>query len=166
MKIKHIRQEGELVMKIKVQIPIEGSPEEIWKVITDIENSPEVISGIDKIEILEQPKDGLVGLKWEETRTLFGRTATEIMWITDTQENQSYQTRADGPGVVYISRFDISEENGESILAMSFEGQSLSVGSRIMAAIMGVFFNSATKKAMEQDLQDIKAAVELNGRMK
>ena len=125
-----------------------------------------MISGIDKIEILERPKDGLVGLKWEETRTLFGRTATEIMWITDVEENQSYQTRADGPGVVYISRFDISEEDDKSILTMSFEGISQSIGSRIMASLMGIFFNSATKKAMEQDLLDIKAEVELNGRMK
>lgn len=50
-------------MIVKVQIAINGSREAIWRVVTDIENASEAISGIEKIEILEQPKNGLVGLK-------------------------------------------------------------------------------------------------------
>lgn len=70
-------------MAIKVDVTIDGPKEEVWNVIADIENSPNTITGIEAVEILEKPNDGLVGLKWQETRTLFGRTATEIMWITD-----------------------------------------------------------------------------------
>ncbi len=69
-------------MKLKVEITINGTKEQIWKVITDIEGSVETISAIEKIEILEQPESGVLGLKWEETRTMFGKSATEVMWIT------------------------------------------------------------------------------------
>ena len=69
-------------MVTKVEVTINGSKEDVWNMITDIENSSKTITGIEQIEILEKPGDGLVGLKWRETRTLFGRTATEIMWIT------------------------------------------------------------------------------------
>ena len=35
-------------MLIKVQTKIKGTKDKIWKVITDIENSPNVINGIEK----------------------------------------------------------------------------------------------------------------------
>ena len=63
-----------------------------------------MISGIEKIEVLEKPSHGLVGLKWEETRIMFGKTAIEIMWITEAEDNSHYQTRAEHRNVVYISK--------------------------------------------------------------
>jgi hypothetical protein len=44
--------------------------------MTDIENASKIISGIDKIEVVEKPTHGLVGLRWRETRMLFGKPAT------------------------------------------------------------------------------------------
>jgi hypothetical protein len=73
-------------MKIKVEVPIRGTNEDIWKVITDIENSAVNITGIEKVEIHINPGENLVGLKWTETRTLFGKTATETMWITEAEK--------------------------------------------------------------------------------
>ena len=95
-------------MKINVDIVINGSNEKVWEVIADIEHSPEVISGIEQVEVLEKPADGLVGLKWKETRTMFGKTATEVMWITDVEEGTSYSTRAEshGLGLSFNARSD------------------------------------------------------------
>jgi uncharacterized membrane protein len=147
-------------MVLKAQVTIQGSKEKIWQLITDIEGSPNTINGIEKIEILEKPKDGLVGLKWRETRTLFGKTATEIMWITEAIKNESYKTRAESHGAVYITNFTISERDGEAILAMGFNATPQSFGAKILSATMGFLFKKATKKALMQDLNDIKAAVE------
>ena len=80
------------------QVTISAPKQAVWKVITALENGAETISGIEQIEILEQPENGLVGLKWRETRTLFGKTATEIMWITDAVDNDFYTTRAESHG--------------------------------------------------------------------
>ena len=96
-------------MAIKADVLINAPKEKIWKVISDIENSDKFISGINKIEILENSNNGLVGLKWEETRTMFGQTATEVMWITEAKENSYYKTRAERPNVVYISSLNISD---------------------------------------------------------
>ena len=52
-------------MNVEVQVDINGTKEDVWKVITDIENSTNTISGIEKIEILEKPADSFVGLKWQ-----------------------------------------------------------------------------------------------------
>ncbi len=147
-------------MKMEVRIPINGSKEDIWKVITDIENATSNISGIEKVEILDHPKDSLVGLKWIETRTMFGKTATETMWVTEAEDNHYYQTRAENHGAIYISRLEISEENGQNFLSMSFDGQAQSFGARIMSAIFGFLMKGATKKMIQQDLEDIKKVVE------
>ena len=150
-------------MVIAVQVTIEGSKEEVWNVITDIENSHNTIAGIEKVEILEKPTDGLVGLKWQETRTLFGKTATEIMWITDAKENESYKTRAESHGAVYITSLVISEQDNRTRLTMEFDGVPQTLSAKLASATMGRFFRNATKNALMQDLVDIKAAVEQIG---
>jgi len=91
-------------MKLEAKVCIDGTKEQIWQVITDIENSVNIIQAIEEIEVLEKPAEGLVGLKWRETRTMFGQTATEVMWITDAKENEFYQTRAENHGAIYVSK--------------------------------------------------------------
>ncbi len=147
-------------MKLSVQVPIQARKEAIWKVITDIDRAPERISGIEKVKVLERPEGGLVGLKWEETRKMFGREASETMWITDAKENEFYETRAENHGAVYKSGMYIREEGGQTFLKMEFGSEATSFFSRIMAAIMTPFFKGATQKMMLQDLEDIKKAVE------
>ena len=48
-------------MIVEAQVTINGSKAAIWSAITNIENASEIISGIEKIEILEKPAGGLVG---------------------------------------------------------------------------------------------------------
>ncbi len=150
-------------MTISVEIPIQGSKEEIWKIIADIENSVTNISGIEKVEIHHHPGESLVGLKWTETRTLFGKTATETMWITEAEKNQYYQTRAESHGSIYITVMRIVENNEGTLLSMEFTGKPQSLGAKIMAGMLMPFFKNATKKALYQDLLDIKKAVETEG---
>ena len=147
-------------MKIKSKVSIKGRKEDVWHAITDIEGSVEMISAIESIEILEKPESGILGLKWKETRPMFGKEATEIMWITDVKENEYYQTRAENHGAVYISRLEINEVGQETKLTMGFEGEAQSFGAKIMSFLTGFMFKGATEKALKQDLIDIKAFVE------
>ena len=147
-------------MAIKSEVFITAPVEKVWKVITDIKNSAEFISGIEKVEVLEDPGNSLIGFKWEETRTMFGQTATEIMWITDLKENQYYRTRAERPNVVYISSLALEELPDGTKLSMEFEAEISSFGMKILSTITGIFFNKATRDAMQQDLEDIKEFVE------
>ena len=147
-------------MNTEVQVEINGTREDVWKVITDIEYSVNTINGIEKIEVLEKPADGIVGLKWRETRTMFGRTATEVMWITDAVENKSYKTRAESHGAVYITTFDLSEEDEKVHLTMNFKGVPQTFGAKIMAALTSGMIKKSTEEALMNDLMDIKAKVE------
>src|SRR5215207_10580184 len=99
-------------MLVEVQVTINASRAAIWAAITDIENASETISGIEEIEVLEKPANGLVGLKWRETRMLFGKPATAEKWITDAAENEFYTTRAESDGFIFVSTMRISENSG------------------------------------------------------
>ena len=147
-------------MRVQARVCIDGTKEEIWQVITDIEGSEKTIGAIEEIEILEKPASGLTGLKWRETRTMFGQTATEVMWITDVKENDYYQTRAESRGAIYISKLQIEEQEGKTYLTMAFDGQAQSLPAKIMSVATGFLFKSATQKALQKDLEDIKVAVE------
>lgn len=147
-------------MKIKATIAINGSREDIWKVITDIDHSATNIRAIEKIEVLERPESGFVGLKWEETRTMFGQKATEIMWITEAKENEYYQTRAENNGAIYKSEFLLEDAGEETLLTMMFDGEAQSFGAKLMSFLTGFMFKGATEKAIKEDLEDIKAIVE------
>ena len=147
-------------MKVKADITINSAKEAVWRVITNIENSVNTISAIENIEVLEKPENGLVGLKWQETRTMFGQQATEIMWITEAQENAYYRTRAENNGAVYISELRVEGSGDKTLLSMEFEGEAQSFGAKLMSFLTGFLFKGAREKAIKQDLEDIKVAVE------
>ena len=147
-------------MKVKADITINSAKEAVWRVITNIENSVNTISAIENIEVLEKPENGLVGLKWQETRTMFGQQATEIMWITEAQENAYYRTRAENNGAVYISELRVEGSGDKTLLSMEFEGEAQSFGAKLISFLTGFLFKGATEKAIKQDLEDIKVAVE------
>jgi hypothetical protein len=147
-------------MIVEVQVTIKGTKEAIWAAITDIANASETISGIEKIEVLEKPANGLVGLRWRETRTLFGKPATAEKWITDAAENEFYKTRAESDGFVFLSTTSISESSGGMTLTSSHDSIPQGVVARLLSIPMGVLFKGVAKKALLQDLNDIKSAVE------
>lgn len=147
-------------MLVETQVTINGSKAAIWAAITDIENAAETISGIEKIEVIEKPANGIVGLKWRETRMLFGKAATAEKWITDAVENEFYKTRAEDNGFVFISTMRISESGGGITLTSVHESKPQGIVARLMSVPMGIFFKGVAKKALQQDLNDIKSAVE------
>lgn len=147
-------------MKLSVQENVFAPVDVVWSLITDIENSAARISGIDKVEVLERGDDNMLGFKWKETRTMFGKEATEVMWITDIVENTHYDTRAESHGSVYESRLWVVEDEGNTILGMDFEGTPQTFGARVMSWIMGNMMKKSIVKALRKDLEDIKAAAE------
>ncbi len=148
-------------MHVSVSTDISAPAADVWKVITDIENSGAIIGGIDEIKILE-PATGpsIVGLKWKETRTMFGKEATEVMWITEAEEPSFYKTRAESHGARYESQLAVEPTAGGSRLTMSFEGTPQTTGAKVMWALTGWMAKGAMRKALIRDLADIKAAVE------
>ena len=147
-------------MIVEAQVTINGSKAAIWAAITNIENASETISGIKKIEVLEKPANGLVGLRWRETRMLFGKPATVEKWIIDAAENEFYKTRAEEGGFVFLTTKRISESSSGMTLTEAHESKPQGIVARFLSVPMLFLFKGVIKRAALQDLNDIKAAVE------
>jgi uncharacterized protein YndB with AHSA1/START domain len=147
-------------MIVEVQVTINASREAVWAAMTDMENAAKIIRGIENIEVLEKPASGLVGLKWRETRMLFGKPATAEKWITEASESEFYKTRAESDGFIFLSTTSISEGHGGVTLTSIHDSQPQSIGTRLMSIPMSLLFKGVAKKALLQDLNDIKSAVE------
>jgi len=146
-------------MLVNVQVTIDGSKNAVWAAITNIENASDIVSGIMKIEILEKPAAGLVGLKWRETRMLFGKPASVDKWITEAVENESYKTKAEDGGFVFETTMRVSENGGDTILTSTHETKPQGFVATLKSLPM-FLFKGVIRKAVLQDLNDIKAAVE------
>ncbi len=148
-------------MNLEVSQRIAAPAEQVWAVITDLANSPQVISGIDTVEILGGPPEFGVGTRWRETRTMLGKTATEEMEVSAVDPGRSYSAVAASHGARYDSTLTVEPDGASaSTLTMTFRGEPTSTGGRIMAATVGRLFLGASRKALAKDLSDIAAAVE------
>lgn len=149
-------------MEVSQKVLIKQPVETVWKAITDFKNCTNFISSIKKIEVLEEPKETLIGFKWKETREMFGKEATEIMWITEAVKNEYYQTRAESHGSIYISKLVVQAKGDVTQLSMSFASSAQTIMAKIISRLMGFIIKSSVKKAMAQDLKDIKLHLESN----
>ncbi len=147
-------------MNIVVDIDIEKPKEIVWSAITDIENWSQMISGIIKLKIVNKPEEGIVDLRWKETRRMFGKEASETMWITDAVENEYYCTRAESHGSVYTTKISLHEAENNTRLSMAFSAEAQSFLLKIVSACMGFFVKGSMTKLIRKDLEDIKTFVE------
>jgi uncharacterized protein YndB with AHSA1/START domain len=147
-------------MIVEVQVSIRASREAVWRAITDIEGSAKFVRGIEKIEVVERPEGRLVGLRWRETRIFFGKPATVEKTITDAAPGESYATRAEDDGCVYLSTLRIAGSGDGVTLTSVHESRARGFVARMMLPVMGLFFKGVARKALLQDLEDFKAAVE------
>lgn len=147
-------------MIVTAEIEIPRSKEAIWAAITDIDNWASMITSIIDIKILNKPTHGLVGLKWEETRKMFGKEATETLWVTDYIENEYYCSRAESHGSVYMTRFSLSGRGDMTLLTISFSGEPQTPFLKTVSLCIGPFIKSTIINALNKDLEDIRNHVE------
>lgn len=146
--------------ELEVRRTIAAAPESVWRIVTDLDGAVDVLSAVTRIERLDGGGEMAVGTRWRETRTMFGRSATEQMTVTQLDPGRSYTVTASSNGVDYTSGMSVAPVAGGTELTFSFAAQPTSLLSRLMSATMGWMFASATRKAVEKDLADIAAAAE------
>lgn len=147
-------------MKISVNTTINAESALVWQTITDFEHCPQWMNGILDLQVLERPEGSLVGFKWQETRELFGKQATETMWITDCVDGEFYRTRAENHGAIYVSELTVTPQGDKTLLTMDFSGHADSFWVNLLSSVMGIFMKKSMINMIEKDLADIKAHVE------
>ena len=145
---------------VEIRRHVAAPVQRVWDVATDLPGSPQVIQGIDAVEVLTPGPFG-VGTRWRETRTMMGRSATEEMTVTAVEPQRSYRVEAASRGAHYVSTFAFAPSaDGGTDVTTTFGGQPTSTVARVLGAVTAPLGRRAVTKALEQDLRDIAAAAE------
>ncbi len=145
-------------MKITVQETIDAPIDQVFEVFSDVENTQQRISAISKVEILSKVKSGK-GVRWRETRTMFGKEATEEMEITKADKPNSYTVKAASHGAAYTSIYSFRTQDDSTIIELEFTAVPTSISGQLMS-IMGILFKGATKKVFRADIAELKSFLE------
>jgi len=150
--------------QVTVERRIAAPAGRVWEALTDIEGSPRVISGVERVEVLSEGPFG-VGTRWRETRRMFGKEATEEMYVTACEPPDRYVVAADSRGVHYISEFVLTPEGDDATaVRLAFGSKVEKAGfAKLMAKLFGGIGSKAVAKAIAKDLEDIATAVESPG---
>jgi carbon monoxide dehydrogenase subunit G len=149
-------------MQMRVEREVAASAERVWGIIVDLDRSPMVLSGIDRIERLDRGSGFEVGTRWRETRTMFGRQATEDMEVTGIDPGRSYTVSAGGGGGTdYLSTLAV-EPIGDARcrLSMAFAATPSGLPGKLAAVTVGRLFQKATRRMLQRDLDDIASHAE------
>lgn len=147
-------------MTIEESIEISAPRERVFEVFSDVPHAAEMLDGINSVEVLSDEGGFGVGFRWRESRTMFGKEATEEMWVTACEPPESYTVEAESHGTHYTSvyRFD-DDGTGSTWVDLTFEGRPVSTAAKLMSPF-AVFFKSSTRKAFRKDLEQLKAVCE------
>lgn len=148
-------------MDMIVSRDIAAEPAAVWAVITDLDATEQMLSGVQRIERLDDGSGFGVGTCWRETRTMFGREATERLQVTAIEPGSSYTVVAISGNTVYTSTLRVEPTGeGSARLTMTFAAQPSGATTRLLAATIGRLFQGATRKMLQRDLADIATAAE------
>jgi hypothetical protein len=145
----------------KVTRQVAAPRERTFAVVSDFANAAENVEAITHLEVLTPGPVG-VGTRFRETRTMFGRPATEEMTVAHWDPPHSYTLKAESHGARYTTVFSFREKAGGTEVEMDFQAVPITFG----AKVMGVLFKFMTKKMVEtcgKDLEDLARAVERRG---
>jgi carbon monoxide dehydrogenase subunit G len=146
---------------IECRVEISAPPALVWRTVADIERAAETIPAIKSIEILPGPRTGK-GLRWRETRIMFGREATEVMEIAEWRPPLShasggtYVATAQSHGTAYRSEVRVEPFGSDARLTFTFEATALTLLARIMSALTLPLMKGMVIKALDADLAAIK----------
>jgi len=144
---------------VRVERRIAAPPSAVWAVLTDIAAAEQTLSGVTKVELLTEGPYA-VGTRWRETRRMAGKEETEEMWVTEVEPERRTVVEASSRGARYITVFDLNPAGSGTLLEVTFGARTVDPNrfERALWSVFGRLGAQVTRKALEQDLQDIAAA--------
>ncbi|MFG2023759.1 SRPBCC family protein [Streptomyces sp. NPDC048825] len=148
---------------VVVERRIAAGQRRVWEALTDLEGMDRVLSSVSKVEIIT---DGTfdVGTRWRETRRMFGKDATEEMWVTASEPPERYVVEAQSHGTRYVSEW-LLRSDGPSVTTVRMTFSAVAQGGvmGLLAKILGGVGARAVSRAIAKDLDDVASSVESRG---
>lgn len=145
-------------MKLSLVSRIDAPPQAVFAIMADIPRWHQVFAKIESIEMLTSGPVA-VGTRFRETRTMFGKSATEEMTVAELVPSHRLVLTAFSHGTAYRTERIVEPSAGGSTMMLDFEGRPMSLFARLMTPV-GWLFLGHVKKQIAADLEDLKRAAE------
>ena len=139
---------------------INAPVDRVFALFTDVHSFQANVKAINKIEVLSDDKTGIgKGTKWRETRTMFGKDATEILWFSAFAPNQRVVISAFSCGTEYNTTYTFTEVDGGTEVTLTMAMKPKTLLAKILGFI-GRFMVWPMIKELETDMDDVKKIAE------
>ncbi len=140
-------------------IRIEAPVERVFELFTDLNRAAQRIAAVKRIERLT---DGpfAVGTRFREMRIMFGREETQEMVVTAFDPLHRYVVECLAHGAHYFTTFTFEPAGQATVVTLDFRARTLTLAARIMAGATFWMMQGTVRRAVEQDMEDLKAAAE------
>lgn len=146
--------------QVTVERRINASADRVWEALTDLERMPSVLTGVERVDVLT-PGPFAVGTRWRETRRMFGKQATEEMYVTACEAPGRYVVEADSAGTHYVSEFSLDRSGPQTTtVRMHFSARPPGGFAGLLAKVFGGLGTRAVARAIAKDLEDVATSLE------
>jgi hypothetical protein len=145
-------------MQCSVERLIAAPCEIVFAIVSDIPRWPEVVSSIERIEMLT-PGPVALGSRFRETRRMYGREATEEMTVSELVPPERFVLTAENHGTRYRAEHTFARAHDATRLTLVFSVEPVSVFARLLSPL-GRLMLGHLKKQIEADFDDLKRAAE------
>jgi uncharacterized protein YndB with AHSA1/START domain len=134
--------------------------DQVWAVMTDVERYPERFAGVDAAVRLTGASFG-VGTRWRETRTVYGRSTTVEIRVTEVEPLHRYVTEARvGARAETEFVFTPSTDGTQTSVRVTFRTEGGGVTYRLVQFLTSRRIRNCVIDNNEQDLADLARACE------
>lgn len=145
-------------MQIETETIVAAPSSVVFETLADFANWPHFMGGIERVEILTPGTVG-VGTRFRETRTMFGRSASEDMEIAEMASPHRIVLTAFNHGTDYRIAHTLAAAAEGTRLSLRFAGTPVTLAARLFAPL-GWLFAGSVRKQIEKDLGDLKREAE------
>lgn len=149
-------------MNIESTIQINAPIEHVFACFTDLANLVERVTAITNIEIVTPPAQMAIGTAWTETRTMFGKEASETMTITELDTNRRFVTEAASHGAQYKTEYVFTAKENDVTVTQTFQATPTTFVGKLFSVLF-LLTAKSLRTALQQDLEDLKRACESHG---
>lgn len=144
---------------LMIRQTISAPVSQVWEVFTDIEGTASRLSAVERVEMLSS-ETFAEGTRWRETRTLYGKSVTEEMKITQLDLHRSYTVGAESGETSYQSRYDFKQVDASTTLVqLTFSADSNGARGKL-GALLWPLMKRKLAKDLRHDLDDLARVCE------
>lgn len=145
---------------LSFQQEINAPPERVFATLTDLDAAAQWMPNLVGIEKLTPGVVG-VGMKWRETRKMFGQQASEHFEVTGYEPDKGLELYVDGTKGssrkgYYRFRYQLEPRDGKTALSMTGEIGGLGK----FMELFGRLFAGTFKKALAKDMEAMARYIE------